>query len=453
MNRLLKKSIRENHNIGRYPWLTRNGEWKFFARQHEINKGLKRELICEVRARPCRSGSLEHAERTVTGIPCQAWNTTTPHKPLILPPFPNQAGARCHVLGENEQLPWCYTTDPERKWEYCALPRCAEDGINIPEDEIESDLNELLDAERYCGRSNCQSRIIGATTSKPCNHPWMAQIAYSKPQTFADHTRGQHACGASIIGSCWVITAAHCLMVSDRSSNARTIQAAVERGTFQAIDVKDIFVHENFQVISETGAANNDIALIQLKPDHTGKCFKFDMETGPICMPRAVDSLKVRDSCYITGWGRTSSEPGARFSETIQRAQVPLTKFSDCRAAYANSSVREISHTRPVTLTRKQHLCAAELGAIDACIGDSGGPLDCFDRRTQRQSLAGLVSFGKQCADKVYPGVYTNVAYYREWIHKIIKNPSAHSVVPRNQNLHQNMNIDHNVLRHMKPSN
>jgi hypothetical protein len=47
MNRLLKKTIRENHHIGRYPWLTRNGEWKFFARQHEINKDLKRELICE----------------------------------------------------------------------------------------------------------------------------------------------------------------------------------------------------------------------------------------------------------------------------------------------------------------------------------------------------------------------------------------------------------------------
>ncbi|CBY23114.1 unnamed protein product [Oikopleura dioica] len=233
MNRLLKKTIRENHHIGRYPWLTRNGEWKFFARQHEINKDLKRELICEIRARDCRPESLEHAERTVTGIPCQAWNATLPHKPISLPPFPSLAGSRCHVLGEDEQFPWCYTTDPARRWEYCALPRCAEDGINIPKDEIESDLNEILEAERYCGRSNCQSRIIGATTSKPCSHPWMAQIAYSKPQTFADHTRGQHACGASIIGSCWVITAAHCLMVSDRSSNARTIQAAVERGTFQ----------------------------------------------------------------------------------------------------------------------------------------------------------------------------------------------------------------------------
>jgi hypothetical protein len=62
-----------------------------------------------------------------------------------------------------------------------------------------------------------------------------------------------------------------------------------------------------------TGAANNDIALIQLQPDESGKCFKFDLQTGPICLPRAVDSLKVRDSCYITGWGRTSSQPGARF--------------------------------------------------------------------------------------------------------------------------------------------
>lgn len=25
---------------------------------------------------------------------------------------------------DNERMPWCYTTDPETRWEYCRVPRC-----------------------------------------------------------------------------------------------------------------------------------------------------------------------------------------------------------------------------------------------------------------------------------------------------------------------------------------
>ena len=72
--------------------------------------------------------------------------------------------------------------------------------------------------------------------------------------------------------------------------------------------------------------------------------------------------------------------------------------------------------TRSVKLTRKQHLCAATPGVVDACVGDSGGPLDCWDRKRERQTIAGVVSFGKNCASETYAGVYTNVPFYATWI-------------------------------------
>jgi len=57
-------------------------------------------------------------------------------------------------------------------------------------------------------------------------------------------------------------------------------------------------------------------------------------------------------------------------------------------------------------------ICAGYLhrGGKDACQGDSGGPLTVDD------ILYGIVSWGYECADPNYPGVYTNVANLRWWI-------------------------------------
>ena len=53
---------------------------------------------------------------------------------------------------------------------------------------------------------------------------------------------------------------------------------------------------------------------------------------------------------------------------------------------------------------------------LNSLQGDSGGPLFNCDSKGSNCRQIGLVSWGVQCGVKEYPGVYTNVAKYRDWI-------------------------------------
>ena len=59
--------------------------------------------------------------QTKSGRTCQAWNKQTPHKHGFWA-MDDQENFCRNPDGELE--PWCYTTDPDQRYELCDIPYC-----------------------------------------------------------------------------------------------------------------------------------------------------------------------------------------------------------------------------------------------------------------------------------------------------------------------------------------
>lgn len=117
---------------------------------------------------------------------------------------------------------------------------------------------------------------------------------------------------------------------------------------------------------------------------------------------------------------------------------MPLLSLEKCRSTEIYGGRRQ-----PIL---DSMLCAGRLnGGVDACAGDSGGPLACkrngkFFNFTNNHNplqkllksnhkkifigkfyLEGIVSWGDGCAKKNRPGVYTRVSHYDTWIEEASK--------------------------------
>ena len=68
---------------------------------------------------------------TKSGIPCQRWDMQYPHEHSQTDArrFPDatvsDASNFCRNPNQNPTGPWCFTIDPDLKWEVCDIPLCS----------------------------------------------------------------------------------------------------------------------------------------------------------------------------------------------------------------------------------------------------------------------------------------------------------------------------------------
>jgi len=79
------------------------------------------DLFCFTEKGAKYSGTRDY---TVSGKSCQYWNSTHPHQ------HDDNLGEEdnhCRNPDGKMERPWCYTNDPETRWEYCDVPSCVWD--------------------------------------------------------------------------------------------------------------------------------------------------------------------------------------------------------------------------------------------------------------------------------------------------------------------------------------
>ena len=159
---------------------------------------------------------------------------------------------------------------------------------------------------------------------------------------------------------------------------------SVDEGTEQVADVVSIVQHEGYV----RSSLKNDISL--LKISHP---LNFDKYVQPVTLPEQGEEFT--GTALVSGWGRLHQ--GGQTPTVLQKVEVPIVPDDDCRISYPGDSVAD------------SMMCAGETGK-DSCQGDSGGPMVCGPY------LCGIVSWGHGCARPNYPGVYTQVSYFVDWI-------------------------------------
>ncbi|XP_075118337.1 complement factor I-like [Leptodactylus fuscus] len=238
-------------------------------------------------------------------------------------------------------------------------------------------------------------RIIGGEKAVKNQFPWQVAIKDGSKIN----------CGGIYIGGCWVLTAAHCVR-SDQAHRYRIIVELLNilayNNDIDSFPVKTVKVHERYN----PNTYENDIALLEVQNIYKQPtCMQADNNLVPACVPWSPYQFKAGGTCTVSGWGR-----GDGLSKVFHLKWGHIHLMNNCSSVYKERFFDKME-------------CAGTYdGSIDSCKGDSGGPLVCHDAEGVAY-VWGIVSWGENCGEPGYPGVYTKVAHYFEWISQHVTRP------------------------------
>lgn len=232
------------------------------------------------------------------------------------------------------------------------------------------------------------TNIVGGYPANRAETPWFVLV---NPNIGGNY----YLCGGTAISQQWVVTAAHCVT---RSNGARMTPSEISSSYLKVNPESinsgmnyawsNVIVHPDWNPQMDT----NDIALIQVA----------HIPATPL--PYSSDTSGPTAGTTLSAYGFGALSYGGPISAVLRQGNVlDLSGVSGPCGNYGNY------------YNNATQLCAGTRdGGTDSCQGDSGGPLTTM--AAGQRVLVGVVSWGYECARAGYPGIYTRVAQYANWI-------------------------------------
>ncbi|KAM9456742.1 polyserase-2-like isoform 4-T4 [Clarias gariepinus] len=242
-----------------------------------------------------------------------------------------------------------------------------------------------------CGKAKLNTKIVGGQDAVPGSWPWQVSL----------QVNGGHFCGGSLINNRWVLSAAHCFgRISYTQVTVKLGLHTLDGSNPNSVSrsLTNAFIHPSYSPRTQ----DNDLSLLPLS-----SAVSFNNYITPVCLAATGSTFNNGTPTWVTGWGNIRFGVNLPSPGTLQEVQVPIIGNRKCNCLYGVGSIT------------KNMECAGFLqGGKDSCQGDSGGPL--VIKQDSQWIQAGIVSFGKECALENFPGVYTRVSQYQDWINETI---------------------------------
>ncbi|XP_065162205.1 chymotrypsin-2-like [Atheta coriaria] len=221
-----------------------------------------------------------------------------------------------------------------------------------------------------------EPKIVGGYDADPGQFKYIASLR--------DDNNNHHFCGATIITTRTLISAAHCKVIDIDDMVAVVGTTRLDDEAADRYTVIDFITHPDYNQYGY----RSDVAVIILDED---------IEFTNMVQPIRMTSRRVRGDERLTsaGWGYTSF-PG-QAPNNLQWMNQNVVSAEECQEMEPGTNIIG-------------KICALEMEGQGVCSGDSGGPL--VDRY---QELVGVTSSGFRCA-RGRPDFFTDVYYFKRWI-------------------------------------
>ncbi|XP_068406887.1 plasminogen isoform X1 [Eschrichtius robustus] len=419
---------------------------------------------------------------TVTGRKCQSWSSMIPHRHQKTPAnYPN-AGLTMNYCRnpDADKSPWCYTTDPSVRWEFCNLKKCSEtqeqvtksptvDQVPSIEDPSEADCmfgtgkgyrgkkattvagvpcqewaaqephkhniftpeaNPRAGLEKnYCRNPDGDINGPWCYTTNPrklfdyCDVPQCVSSSFDcgKPQVEPKKCPGRVVGGCVAIPHSWPWQVSLRKRFPSRNHFCGGTLISPEWVLTAAHCLDSFSGPASYKVV--LGAHQETAVEDSVQEIQVAKLFP-----GPTRADIAL--LKLSSPAIITEKVIPACLPSPNYV-VADRTVCYITGWGETQGTYGAGLLKEAR--LPVIenkvcnryeylneRVRPTELCAGHLaGGADSCQGDSGGPLVCFEK--DKYILQGVTSWGLGCARPNKPGVYVRVSKFVTWIEEIMR--------------------------------